>query len=113
MGGGFLTVALSRPLAPVERNVIVPRYYDAVGTFSTVKWVLFQLSRFRLNGLSGSFFDCQMGTFSLDKNRKFINPTLNGRHATRRALRPPKCFWVSFCYDFPRGLGKTTSVGPP
>ncbi|HDQ73081.1 MAG TPA: FHA domain-containing protein [Chloroflexi bacterium] len=27
---GFLTVALSRPLAPVERNVIVPRYYDEV-----------------------------------------------------------------------------------
>ncbi len=35
---------------------------------------------------------------------KFINPTLNGRHATRRALRPPKCFWVSFCYDFPMGV---------
>ena len=32
---------------------------------------------------------------------KFINPTLNGKHAARRALRPPKCFWVSFCYDFP------------
>jgi hypothetical protein len=45
---------------------------DGVGTFSTVKWVLFQLSRFRLNGLSGSFFDCQMGTFSLDKNNKAL-----------------------------------------
>ena len=43
---------------------------DGVGTFSTVKWVLFQLSRFRLNGSSGSFFDCQMGTFSLDKNSR-------------------------------------------
>jgi len=42
---------------------------DGVGTFSTVKWVLFQLSRFRLNGSSGSFFDRQMGTFSLDKNK--------------------------------------------
>ena len=39
-----------------------------VGTFSTVKWVLFQLSRFRSNGSSGYFFDCQVGTFSLDKN---------------------------------------------
>jgi len=40
---------------------------DEVGTFST-KWVLFQLSRFRLNDSGGYFFDCQMGTFSLDKN---------------------------------------------
>jgi len=39
-----------------------------VGTFSTVKWVLFQLSRFRSNSSSGYFFDCQVGTFSLDKN---------------------------------------------
>ena len=41
---------------------------DGVGHFSIVKWVLFQLSRFRRNRSSGSFFDCQMGTFSLDKN---------------------------------------------
>jgi hypothetical protein len=27
---GFLTVALSRELAPVEKNVVVPRYYDEV-----------------------------------------------------------------------------------
>ena len=47
---------------------------DEVGTFSTVKWVLFQLSRFRLNGSSGSFFDCQMGTFSLDKNNSSQKP---------------------------------------
>ena len=32
---------------------------------------------------------------------KFINPTLNGRHATRRTLWPPKRFWVSFCYESP------------
>jgi len=32
---------------------------------------------------------------------KFINPTLNGEHATRRVLRPSKRFWVSFCYDSP------------
>ena len=48
---------------------------DEVGTFSTVKWVLFQLSRFRLNGSGGYFFDCQMGTFSLDKNT-FAAPPL-------------------------------------
>ena len=41
---------------------------DGVGHFSIVKWVLFQLSRFMQNCSSGSFFDCQMGTFSLDKN---------------------------------------------
>ena len=41
---------------------------DEVGTFSVVKRVLFQLSRFRQNSPSGSVFDCQMGTFSLDKN---------------------------------------------
>ena len=41
---------------------------DEVGTFSAVKWVLFQLSRCRQNGPSGSVFDCQMGTFSLDKS---------------------------------------------
>jgi hypothetical protein len=40
---------------------------DGVGTFSIVKWVLFQLSRFRRNRPSGHFFDCQMGTFSVDK----------------------------------------------
>ena len=40
-----------------------------VGTFSTVKLVLFQLSRFRSNSSSGYFFDCQVGTFSLDKNK--------------------------------------------
>ena len=43
---------------------------DGVGHFSIVKWVLFQLSRFRRNCSSGSFFDCQMGTFSLDKNKQ-------------------------------------------
>ena len=41
---------------------------DDVGHFSTAKRVLFQLSRFRRNCSSGSFFDCQKGTFSLDKN---------------------------------------------
>ena len=41
---------------------------DGVGTFSIVKWVLFQLSRFRSNSSSGYFFDCQVGTFSIDKN---------------------------------------------
>jgi hypothetical protein len=41
---------------------------DGVGHFSIVKRVRFQLSRFRRNCSSGSFFDCQMGTFSLDKN---------------------------------------------
>jgi len=43
-----------------------------VGTFSTVKWVLFQLSRFRSNSSSGYFFDCQVGTFSLDKNTRSV-----------------------------------------
>ena len=43
---------------------------DGVGHFSIVKWVLFQLSRYTLNNPSGSFFDCQMGTFSLDKNSR-------------------------------------------
>ena len=42
---------------------------DGVGTFSIVKWVLFQLSRFRRISPSGYFFDCQTGTFSVDKNR--------------------------------------------
>jgi len=41
---------------------------DGVGTFSIVKWVLFQLSRFRRKSPSGYFFDCQTGTFSVDKN---------------------------------------------
>ena len=41
---------------------------DRVGHFSIVKRVRFHLSRFRRNCSSGSFFDCQMGTFSLDKN---------------------------------------------
>jgi hypothetical protein len=41
---------------------------DGVGHFSIVKWVLFRLSGLRRNCSSGSFFDCQMGTFSLDKN---------------------------------------------
>jgi len=41
---------------------------DEVGTFSAVKWVLFRLSRFRQNSPGGSVFDCQMGTFSFDKN---------------------------------------------
>jgi len=40
-----------------------------VGTFSMIKWVLFQLSRFRLNSPSGYFFDDQVGTFWIDKNR--------------------------------------------
>ena len=43
---------------------------DGVGTFSIVKWVLFQLSRFRRISPSGYFFDCQTGTFSVDKNMK-------------------------------------------
>jgi len=41
---------------------------DGVGIFSIVKWVLFELSRFRRNRPSGYFFDCQMGTFSFDKH---------------------------------------------
>ncbi len=41
---------------------------DGVGHFSIIKWVLFQLSRFRRNNSRGSFFDCQMGTSSADKN---------------------------------------------
>ena len=41
---------------------------DGVGTFSIIKWVLFQLSRFKPNGSSGYFFGDQMGTFSIDKN---------------------------------------------
>jgi len=44
-----------------------------VGTFSIVKWVLFQLSRFRRNDSSGSFFDCQMGAFSVDKHKKDVS----------------------------------------
>jgi len=40
-----------------------------VGNFSSIKWVTFQLSRFRPNRPSGSFFNYQMGNFSIDKNR--------------------------------------------
>ena len=46
---------------------------DEVGTFSIVKWVLFQLSRLRRYSPSGYFFDCQTGTFSLDKNIFSVN----------------------------------------
>ena len=42
-----------------------------VGLFSTVKWVSFQLSKFRPTHASGYFFGRQMGLFSLDKNSKF------------------------------------------
>jgi hypothetical protein len=41
-----------------------------VGTFSINKWVLFRLSRFRRNSQSGYFFNQQVGTFSIDKNKK-------------------------------------------
>ena len=47
---------------------------DGVGHFSIVKRVHFRLSRFRKICSSGSFFDCQMGTFSIDKNNHL--PTL-------------------------------------
>ena len=42
---------------------------EGVGTFSTIKWVLFRLSRFGRISPSGYFFDRQMGTLSIDKNR--------------------------------------------
>ena len=41
---------------------------DAVGSFSTIKWGHFRLSKFTLMAQSGFIFDCQMGSFSLDKN---------------------------------------------
>ena len=41
---------------------------DTVGSFSTVKWGHFRLSKFTLMGQSGFIFDCQTGSFSLDKN---------------------------------------------
>ena len=40
-----------------------------VGNFSSIKWVTFQLSRFRPKRPSGSFFNYQMGNFSIDKNK--------------------------------------------
>jgi len=59
---------------------------DGVGTFSTVKWVLFQLSRFRLNRQSGYFFDHQMGTFSVDKNKSIsTHICLRGRYCMASA----------------------------
>ena len=63
---------------PAERAAIAD---DRVGHFSIVKWVLFQLSRLRRNCSSGSFFDCQMGTFSLDKNTN-CRPTSIGTRQT-------------------------------
>ena len=39
-----------------------------VVNFSNIKWITFQLSRFRPNRSSGSFFNYQMGNFSIDKN---------------------------------------------
>ena len=60
---------------------------DEVGTFSAVKWVLFQLSRFRQNSPSGSVFDCQMGTFSLDKNSSYgVKLSSEGLSQTAQAV---------------------------
>ena len=56
------------------------------GTFSAVKWVLFQLSRFRQNSSSGSVFDCQMGTFSLDNNIA-LHPPLRPYHSCQRGRK--------------------------
>ena len=44
---------------------------------------------------------------------KFINPTLNGRHATRRTLWPPKRFWVSFCYESPASAASQATQNRP
>ena len=45
-------------------------FQSSSGYFFNCKWVLFQLSECSPNCPSGYFFDRQMGTFSLDKNRK-------------------------------------------
>jgi hypothetical protein len=67
MGCGLVD---NSPFLRVAHNAHSPD--DGVGTFSIIKWVLFQLSRFRRNSPSGHFFDCQMGTFSVDKH---MSPT--------------------------------------
>ena len=67
MTDGLWTVWTTRKRPRLDHTAHSPGD-DGVGHFSTVKWVLFQLSGFRRNCSSGSFFDCQMGTFSVDKN---------------------------------------------
>ena len=67
MTDGLWTVWTTRKLPRLDHTAHSPGD-DGVGHFSIVKRVLFQLSRFRRNCSSGSFFDRQMGTFSLDKN---------------------------------------------
>ena len=62
------TVWTTRKRPRLDHTAHSPDDKQEVGHFSIVKWVHFQLSRFRRNCSSGSFFDCQMGTFSLDKN---------------------------------------------
>ena len=67
MTDGLWTVWTTRKRTRLDHTAHSPGD-DGVGHFSIVKRVLFQLSRFRRNCSSGSFFDCQMGTLSLDKN---------------------------------------------
>jgi hypothetical protein len=67
MDNGLWTVWTATKSVPAH-TAHSPDDDGGVGTFSTVKWVLFQLSRFRSNSSSGYFFDCQVGTFWLDKN---------------------------------------------
>ena len=43
--------------------------FEGVGSFSIVKWAPFQLSKFGKCARSGPLFDCQMGSFSVDKNK--------------------------------------------
>ena len=41
-----------------------------MGSLSIVKWAPFQLSKFGKCARSGPLFDCQMGPFSVDKNKQ-------------------------------------------
>jgi hypothetical protein len=64
-----------------------PDKNDGVGTFSMIKWVLFGLSRFRSNSPSGYFFNDQMGTFWIDKNRTAWTPYGYKRAGTKKDAR--------------------------
>jgi hypothetical protein len=90
MTDGLWTVWTTRKRPRLDHTAHSPGD-EEVGHFSIVKRVPFQLSRFRRNCSSGSFFDCQMGTFSLDKNTfldsLYINyrtcPVFGGHYRSR------------------------------
>jgi hypothetical protein len=78
MTDGLWTVWTTRQRPRLDHTAHSPGD-DGVGHFSIVKRVHFQLSRFRQNCSSGSFFDCQKGTFSLDKNTPQRAPNVRSR----------------------------------